>query len=220
MKSLVNLTFSFIILSIHLNFSNVSCWTVNCDKKGACYISVDNSNNSIYITPGIIPFTTDKNIIPLKNFTTISDDNWNINQTQIGYSLHGILTGSNYYECAGGLGECFNGCCRLGTCSQPLNVCTMYINDVKLVFLILGFFYIIVFILYWGLFYAFGVVYNSKPRMKKDIIYIRMAPPKIFMSDLEKNGVIGEPEKLERNENANTETNTRRENTNKQEKKD
>ena len=218
MKSLINLTFKLIIISIYLIFTKVSCWTVDCDKKGACYISVENINNSIYITPGIIPYTTDKNSIPMKNFTNISDDNWNINPSQVGYSLKGILTGSKNCECAGGLGECVDGCCRLGMCSEPLNLCTIYLNDVKLVFLIIGFFYVIIFILYWGVFYAFGVIYNSKPKMKKEIIYIKMAPPKIFMTDLEKNAASSEPEKFDINENAFTESNTRRDNHNNHDK--
>jgi hypothetical protein len=193
MIRIVILLYSFIILSFFSKFQEVSCWTVNCDKKGACFIQMINSSTYLYISPGYLPVNSEKNEIPIKNFTTISDDMWNVNQKQMGFSEKGILPGLKKYECAGGLNECISSCCKMGRCTDPLDICVSYNNDVRLVFLIIGFLFAILFILYWIFFYAFGVIYNSKPKIIKDNIYSRLEAPKVFLNDLEKNGTSEGP---------------------------
>ncbi len=164
-------------------------WTVNCDNKGGCTVQISTTNTSIYITQGYLPMNPEKNIIPLKNVTMISNNLWNTNQKAAGFSIMGLMGRSSKYECAGGLNECVNSCCNMGKCSDPQDICVMYSNKIRIIYLIVGFVFLLLFILYWIFFYLLGVFYNTKPIVKKsDNIYIRFAPPKILLNE-DKNDV-------------------------------
>ena len=174
--SLIHLNLAVILLlSIQ---KRVHSYTVNCDARGACWLQMSN-NESFYLNIGRVPLQIEKNIVPLKNITSNTDNSWKTNQKVLGYSLLGLLTRSVKYECTGGLNECVNGCCNKGLCSDPLNVCVAYSNNIRLIDLIVGFIFLLFFIVYWTLFYVFGIIYNAKPKVSKaDNIYSRFAQPK------------------------------------------
>ena len=67
--------------------------------------------------PGYLPSFPDNSIAP-----TISSDSGDTAfsvDSLTGFSLNGPLSGKKGYECAGGISECANSCCRIqGFCSD------------------------------------------------------------------------------------------------------
>jgi hypothetical protein len=194
----------------------INSYIINCDEIGRCYVSKNDNSTGIYIEPGILPLTPEKNISPQKNVTSIPVSQWDINQKPIGKSILGVLTGSTTKECAGGLNECFNGCCNSGICSDPVGVCVRYANRNRLLILITGFVFLLLVIIYWGTWYAFGVIWNAKPKvLKSENIYIRFAPSKIAIVETEKNSTPrGEGENFKNNKYNYDEKTDREENNN------
>lgn len=79
------------------------------------------------------------------------------NSTQLQY-----ITNSNTYVCADGLNECINSCCNKGMCNDPSNTCSLFeiIGDRSIYIPCIA--YLIVVLVYWGIFVYLGIKYNKK----------------------------------------------------------
>jgi hypothetical protein len=189
---------AIIVLSC-LNF--VSLYNVKCDKIGACWVQMANADN-FYLNVGKMPFIFDKNTVPMKN-TTLGPDYLGTIQKTVGYSPQGYLAGSQTYECTGGLEECINGCCKKGLCTDPQNICVTYGNRIRLVYLIIGFIFLLFFIVYWAVFYILGIIYNAKPKINKsDNIYKKSSLKQSNENEKINTPInLGSTEKLEENRN-------------------
>ena len=175
-------------------------YTIKCDKRGACVMQVSNFYD-FYVRPGSNPVIYEKNAVPLKN-TTILQEYMATFKKKEGYSLLGLLPESKNYECSGGLGECIGGCCKNGLCTDPYNICVTYDNSIRLVYLIIGFFFLLLFLLYWITFYVFGIFYNSNPKISKNDSYKKST----LKQENESNKIftpnnLGSTDKLEENKN-------------------
>ena len=144
-------------------FVEVSPWTVDCTDQGYCTVFLSTTNSYIYLQPGVLPVIPEKNLIPLKNSTNSIPIPISVKETPNGISVKGLLKGSDVYECADGLSECFQGCCLNGQCTDPTFVCSTHENNIKEMLLIIGVLFIIFIIAYWTVYYIFGHYYNLKP---------------------------------------------------------
>lgn len=166
-----------ILLPFILNLGLIYSWTVQCDDRGSCTVNLSTQNSTIYLQPGILPKIPEKNIIPLKNSSNSIMPALQVKEKPHGISLRGFLPGSDKYQCADGLGECYQGCCNDGLCSDPSFICSIHENNNNLMMLFTGIIFIIVIIAYWTTYYIFGHIYNQKPlENTADNIYSKFNP--------------------------------------------
>ena len=153
---LIALFFLLVIVQI----TEVYSYTVSCDYMGDCSFIVDNRT-----------FNLSQRHIPL--YKEISNDqiNYKFNETyyllklekQIdGVSNYGLLKGTkNGYECSGGLLECKDSCCLDGFCVENLFFCDRENQNVKLVYMLISAFFLILVILYWMTYCLLGCKYKD-----------------------------------------------------------
>jgi hypothetical protein len=147
-----------LLLTIILKSSE---WESTCDKTGNCKIIVD--NEEIYLRPGYLPFYPVEEVNPIN-----SDGTENINQQNFtlniltGYPKKGILKGSKkQFECAGGMNECANSCCKEGYCKGTRHDCNNKYEKIEIIFIIVGSVFGIFLILFWIYFFIIGCNYNK-----------------------------------------------------------
>ena len=184
--------YSIAILSFLTNHS-IKCWDVTCDKLGQCNIILANSNKTMTITPFHLPLIPEKNVVPLKNNSNsiMNEIVTSIKSISEGKPRYGYVPNSQF-ECADGVGECINGCCRNGFCSDPENLCTMNVSEIKVIILIVGLVFVVLIIGFWITFYLLGVVNNKKPLLsKEEEIYVRFTPKIRTVEDMSENNIGG-----------------------------
>ena len=147
-----------LLLTIILKSSE---WESTCDKTGNCKIIVD--NEEIYLRPGYLPFYPVEEVNPIN-----SDGTENINQQNFtlniltGYPKKGILKGSKkQFECAGGMNECANSCCKEGYCKGTRHDCNNKYEKIEIIFIIVGSVFGIFLILFWIYYFIIGCNYNK-----------------------------------------------------------
>ena len=170
--SLKTLFMCVIIFKISIIYS----YTVDCDYMGDCSFIVENKTYEI-----------SQRHIPL--YKEISNDNINYkwNETyyllklekQIdGLSNYGLLKGTkNGYECSGGLWECKDSCCLDGFCVEILFFCDKENENVKLVYFVIGIFFLTLLFLYWFTFFLLGCKYKddlTKTMKEEEELYLFM----------------------------------------------
>jgi len=163
MKIINKTKYILIVLFFHIiivQITEVYSYTVSCDYMGDCSFIIDNKT-----------FNLPQRHIPL--YKEISNDQidykWNESfyllklEKQIdGVSNFGLLKGTkNGYECSGGLYECKDSCCLDGFCVEILFFCDREVKYVKIVYMLIGVFFLILIILYWITYCLLGCKYKD-----------------------------------------------------------
>ncbi len=160
---------------------------ISCDQLGLCKITY---NNNKEYTPN--PFEVNLNLFEDKY---IKEDNYqklyfNYSTVESVISVQpdpsvDFLFGSNKYQCADGLRECPEKCCKFGLCSDPSNVCLKHIYNRELIYAITGSIFGVFIIVYWIIYFYLGVNYNSNFSLGNNIKSLDMIYRKPFVREQE-----------------------------------
>lgn len=155
----------FLFIILDLIFISAK-WYSKCNNIGICSLSND-KNNWIEIEPGNTPILEGEILEPFfEEFKNDSLINFGLSS---GVSKFGILKGLHQYECAGGLEECINGCCKNGYCYTAIFLCKPDKEFIKQIYIMLGTSFGGLIILYWFVFYLVGTDFNAKKEKNYEI---------------------------------------------------
>lgn len=133
---------------------NLLNFFVECSKEGHCQ-----RKDKVLLQLGWVPRvpvkTTDE-IFDIEDRTIISLNPFT-NTTSLLF-----LRGSEKHTCADGVSECFNSCCRKGSCSDPSNICTIALKSSKTIIYVCCIIWALFVIAYWVIFGYIGVKYSKK----------------------------------------------------------
>jgi hypothetical protein len=161
-------------LGLNISFRFSAGWSSKCDSWGNCTIYYSSYNQSIILQPGYLPTFPEKFISPLKddinyNMPNTSEYN-NDNPTE-------FIKGSHRFQCADGIGECVNSCCKNGFCSDISEKCNSDKKHINFILVVSGVFFIFIFIGYWVIYLVLGIWFNGTPnyarKNRNELVFIQ-----------------------------------------------
>lgn len=157
----------------------ISLREVSCEISGVCKISYLKNKQYIPVAFSVnYNFFQDKNL--KESIKISSSNNTNLATGSLYSNLFDpniqLLVGSKKYQCADGLNECLQKCCKLGLCSDPSNVCLKHKMSRDIILIVTSSIFILLAIIYWIIFFYLGIKYNkqfleSKSIKNLDLIY-------------------------------------------------